>query len=330
MKRLTYFVAILALIYSGYWAVGSYALKNTVQNQLTTLENNGWSVDYSALNTRGFPSRFDTTATDLSIIAPDQSISYMTEIVQVLALSYRPNHAIIAFAPEQSLVLDGLPIEIASDGLRASVGVNANTSLSLDAITAEAKSLQFNLEQGTISSLSDALLAMRESSAAPNTYDTYFTSSDIAWPALILGQLPTDNRLPETIDAATIDAAVTLDRPIDRLTLSAWQTDPANLRGVDLRSLSITWGPFIISGNGSFTIDELGMPDGTITLTANDWKGILAAAQSLGVISEQYQFMAQSIGETLSQGDDRLALPITVANGNLSIGPLPLGPAPKF
>ncbi|MBB5723147.1 hypothetical protein FHS72_002784 [Loktanella ponticola] len=330
MKRLTYFVAILALIYSGYWAVGSYALKNTVQNQLTTLENNGWLVDYSALNTRGFPSRFDTTATDLNITAPDQSISYMTDIVQVLALSYRPNHAIIAFAPEQSLILDGLPIEIASDGLRASVGVNANTSLSLDAVTAEAKSLQFNLEQGTISSLNDALFAMRESSAAPNTYDTYFTSSDIAWPALILGQLPADNRLPETVDAATIDAAITLDRPIDRLTLSAWQTDPANLRGVDLRSLSITWGPFVITGNGSFTINEAGTPDGTITLTANDWKGILAAAQSLGVISEQYQFMAQSIGETLSQGDDTLVLPITVANGNLSIGPLPLGPAPKF
>jgi len=330
MKRLTYFVVILALIYSAYWGIGSFALKNALQNQLTALENDGWTVDYATLETKGFPSRFDTTARDLSITTPTRSFSYATDILQVLALSHQPNKAIVAFAPEQHLTLDGLPITVISNGLRASIGVNANTSLSLDAVTAEATSLRFDMGQGVVTSLTGILAAMRESSAAPNTYDTYLTASDIAWPALIMGQLPAASGLSDTIDSMTIDTAVTFDRPIDRLSLVAWETDPAQLRGLTLRSLNITWGPFQITGDGSFAVDETGTPDGTITLTANDWQGMLTAAQSLGVVPDQYRFIAQNIGQTLSQGDDALVLPITAKDGNLSIGPLPLGPAPRF
>ena len=330
MKRLTYFVAIIALIYSGYWAAGAFALKNGMQSQLTQMTDEGWTVAYDTLNTRGFPSRFDTTVTDLNVTTPDQSTSYAASMLQVLALSYRPNNAIIAFPPEQSLTLDGLPILIESAGLRASVSANANTSLSLDQVSAEAQSLSFALGQGQLSALSDLLVAARESSAAPYTYDAYFTATDVVWPSLILGQLPIDGGLPQTISNVTFDAGITLDRALDRHTLPNWQSDPGQLRGMNLRAFSMNWGPFEISGNGSFTVDETGTPDGTITLTLNDWQGLLDVVQSTGMLPAQYQFMAQSMGQTLSQGEKTMVLPITVQNGNLSVGPLPLGPSPKF
>lgn len=330
MKRLTYFVAILALIYSGYWAVGSYALQNGLQSQRQVLTDQGWDVAYDSLKTRGFPSRFDTTVTDLAVTAPDQSVSFAASMIQVLALSYQPNKAIIAFPPEQTLTLDGLPIDIKSDGFRVSVGANANTALSLNQVSTEAKSVAFLLGQGELTSFRDLLAVSRESSAAPNTYDTYLTATDIAWPALILGQLPQGADLPDVIGNITFDGTITLDRAIDRHSLPVWADDPGQLRGLNLRNFAVTWGALTASANGAFTVDEAGTPDGTITVTIDDWQGALAAAQSTGLLPAQFQFMAQSMGQTLSQGAETLVLPITVQNGNLSVGPLPLGPAPKF
>jgi hypothetical protein len=330
MKRLTYFVVILALIYAGYWAVGSYAVANAVQTQFQKMKNEGWNVEYTTLKTRGFPSRFDTTATELSISTPDRSISYAAPILQVLALSYQPNRVIVAFPSEQTLKIGNLPITINSDGLRASVALKPNTALSLDALTAEVKRIDFSMAAVNDFSMTNGLLAIRESTLTTNTYDTYFNLSDINLPAVVMADLSLGDMLPATIETATIDASISFDRPLDRHTLSAWSHDPGQLRGLKLQSTTFQWGNFTISADGAFTVDETGTPDGTITVTANDWKGILAVAQSAGQIPDQYRFMAQSMGQTLSQGSDTLTLPITVSNGSLSVGPLPLGPSPRF
>jgi hypothetical protein len=330
MKRLTYFVVILALIYGSYWVAGSYAVENAAQAQLKKLQNDGWDVDYSSLKTRGFPSRFDTTATDISIETPDRAFKYEAAMVQTLALSYQPNRMIIAFPPTQTVSLNGLPITVTSEALRASAGVAANTALSLDTITAEAAHLAISIAPDRQISLSNLLIALREAGTLPYTYDTYASVTDIALPSSLMSQINPTSGLPTIIEAAIFDASLTLDRPLDRHTVHDWSREPAQLRGVTLRSLALTWGAFLISGDGAFTVDAAGTPDGTITIIFNDWKGMLAAAQSAGMIPDQYKFMAQSIGQTLSQGEEALVLPITVQNGNLSIGPLPLGPSPKL
>lgn len=330
MKRLTYIVVILAVIYSGYWFMGARAVENGAKSQLAQLADDGWSISYDALDTRGFPSRFDTTVEELKISALDQSVGYASEIIQVLALSYQPNKAIIAFPPSQTVLFDGLPVTMNSDNLRASVSLNANTALSLDQVSAEASSVAFLLNDAAISSFDSALASMRERSSKPNTYDTYLTLSNILWPQLILGSFPSNAGLPDIISNVTFDAAFTLDKPFNRHTLAAWQSAPGKLKNVELRSFSINWDAFLISADGSFTIDQDGTPDGTITLTINDWRGLLDTVQSTGLMPAQFQFMAQSMGQTLSQGQQELVLPITVQNGNLSVGTFPLGPAPKF
>ena len=330
MKRLTYIVVILALVYSGYWFVGARTVENGVKTQLTQIQNDGWSVQYDTVATRGFPSRFDTTLTDVDMVAPDQSVGFMAPMIQVLSLSYQPNKAIIAFPPEQQVVLDGLPVAVISDGLRASVSANANTALSLDQVSAEATSIALMLDQAALSSVETMLGSLRESSAAPNTYDAYFTLANLVWPELILGQLPSTAGLPHQIDEITVDVAITLDRTLNRHTIKDWATDPGQLRGLTVRSSLITWGAYEISANGRLTVDASGTPDGTVTLTINDWEGLLNAVQALGMMPPQFQFIARSMGQNLSDGSQELILPISVQNGNLSVGPIPLGPAPKF
>lgn len=330
MKRLTYLVVILALIYGGYWFVGSNAVENEAKTQLEKMRNDGWDVSYGDLTTQGFPSRFDTNLTDLSLVTPNRRVRYDAGTIQVLALSYQPNRAIIALPPVQTLTIDDTPIDIKSDGLRASASVSANTALSLNAITTEASKIAVTIASDHKFTATDLLTAVRENNTIPNTYDTYFTLKDIVLPALVLSTIDPTGSLVNTIDLVTFDGALTLDRPLNRHTLPMWENDPGKLRGVTLRSLTLQWDRFVITGEGSFTVDANGTPDGTITITVNDWQGMLDVALSAGLIPDQYSFMARSMGQTLARGNEELVLLITVQNGNLSIGPLPLGPAPKL
>jgi len=106
MIRLFFGAMILAALYAGYWVVGSRTVEGQAVSGLDALQSDGWTVAYSDVNTRGFPSRFDTTVTDLDLTAPDGT-RYQAPFVQALALSYRPNEVIAAFPDEQTLTIAG-------------------------------------------------------------------------------------------------------------------------------------------------------------------------------------------------------------------------------
>jgi hypothetical protein len=57
---------------------------------------------------------------------------------------------------------------------------------------------------------------------------------------------------------------------------------------------------------------------------------MLDIALEAGLLPTDMQFLARSMGQTLSQGATDLTLPISFLNGNMSVGPIPMGPAPKF
>ena len=329
MRRLTIFVLAVAVIYSGYWFVGARAVTNTAEAQITQLRNDGWTVDYDDLVVRGFPSRFDTGLTDIQVGSPNGDLGYAAPFLQAFALSYQPNKAIMAFPNTQDLTFGTETFNIASTGLRASVGVGANTALSLDAVTAEAQDVVVSNPQMGALSFTDLLIALRESSPLPNSYDVYFNAQNVALPDQISALLNSGGTLPAALEIVNADATIVLDKPLNRHTLPAWEVDPGKLRGMTVRDLNIRWGDLAITGDGSITVDETGTPDGTMTLRATDWQRMLDIALEAGLLPVDMQFLARSMGQTLSQGAPDLTLPLTFLNGNMSIGPIPLGPAPK-
>lgn len=330
MRRLTIIVTSVAVIYSAYWFIGARALSQTAQSQITLLRDEGWDIAYTDLAVNGFPSRFDTTVTDLRITAPDAAMGYAASFVQALALSYQPNSAILAFPDTQDVTFQNTPFTVDTTGLRASAKVNPNAALSLDAITAEASAVAIrNVDLGEWQ-FANFLVALRVAGPLPNSYDFYGSLEAIRPPEALFARITQSGALPETIEIAKLDATVTLDRPLDRHTLPDWQNDPGRVRGLDVKSLLVTWGDLSIRGRGELTVRSDGTPDGTLTLIANDWQRMLDLAQEAGLIPADFQFLARSVGQTLSGGAPDLVLPVTFQNGNLSVGPIPLGPAPRF
>ncbi len=330
MRRLTIFVLVLAALYSAYWYAGYQALTRGADAQVAQLQDAGWTVTYDDMAVQGYPSRFDTSLTNLAVASPDGAIGISAPFLQALALSYQPNNVILAFPEEQQVTVSGQEVTLQSSRLRASASVAANAALELDAITAEAPDLSLTTADGQSLKMTDVLAAVRASGPLPNSYDVYINAQTITLPDRLAAFLTAAGGLPDALEVATADVTVVLDKRIDRYTLPDWQADPGKLRGLTVRSLAVRWGELAITGDGEITVNTVGTPNGTLTLQLTDWQRMLDIALQTGLVPQNARFMALSMGQTLSGGEADLDLPLRFQNGNMSLGPVPLGPAPKF
>lgn len=326
MRNLTILVLIVAALYSGYWFVGSSAAEKGVSAAVAELQSKGWTADVGEAKTRGFPSRFDTTLTDVRLKNPDGSIGWTGPFVQSLALSYKPNEVIIAFPDAHQIHLDGTDIALETDGLRASAGVLARPSAPISHLTAELQSGTATFSANAVLSLGKSLVALR-STEVETAYDTYIDLTDIELPAALMRVLEAASDLSPRISQATLDAEVTLDRPLDRH-LSNGQ--PPVLNALDLKGLTVQWGDVSLRGRGAVDVDPSGFPSGQVTLTLRNWDALIDAAVVLGFLPAKMERTVKTLAKTMAAGSDTLDMPISFQNGNMSLGLIPLGPAPRL
>lgn len=320
MKRLFILVMVVAMTYSGYWFVGSRTMKNSASDALAGMTDAGWQVDYASLRTRGFPSRFDTTATDLVMTSP-AGVQYAAPFVQAFALSYRPNRIIAAFPPAQTITIGGQTLTIASDGMKASGAVRANTALSFAEATIVSDMLAISNEAAAIR-MRDVLVAAR--AAGDANYDLYAGLASLTLPDALWRQMFPNGALPVSLDGLTFDAVVAVDQPIDRFV----QT-PA-IVAMTLKSARLDWGDLSITASGSLSPDGRGFAAGQITIEAVGADTLLTGLANIGAIDPGLAPTAQNMIGALADQAGKVTLPISFANGQVSWGFLPLGPAPRL
>lgn len=321
MKLLLTIVLVVAAIYAGVWVVAARGLDRGLQAALDAAAAQGWQIETSSLETSGFPSRFDVTAQDLSVTTPDRSTTWQTPWLQSAALSYRPNRVIVTLPSDQQVTTAGQTLAISSDGLRASFGVAADTRLSFDALTAEAQRLTVTSDLGWSLAAGPSLLALRPLGPAANTYEGYVDLTELQLDV----PLPSS---PETTARLTADTTVTLDRPLDRMT---FQTAAPAVTAVTLNSLDLTWGPVQLTGQGAVDVDAAGVPSGEVVLSIAGWRDAVTLMTEAGWIAPDQQPTLVRMASLMAGGSgDTLRLPLTLANGGMALGPVPLGPAPRL
>jgi hypothetical protein len=256
MRRLTILVAVMALIYSAYWFIRATATERGARGALDNLTQQGWDISYASLNTRGFPSRFDTTFNEIDLSAPDGSIRFSAPFVQTMSLSYQPNHVIAAFP------------DINADG--------------------------------------------------------------VALPSNLIALFDPTNAHPAKITTVVLDTTLTLDRGLNRHSLAKIERDPPLLTAVELNKLTLNWGEMSLTGDGQFVIGTDGRPEGEITIRASEWRAMIDLLRSAELIQPGLLTMAEGFATSLSGGATQLELPIIFRDGIMLLGPLPVGPAPKF
>lgn len=329
MRSLLILTLVGALAWSIYWAVGSAGATSAFETWFKDRRDEGWVAEYAQLETKGFPNRFDTTFTEVSLADPDTGIAWDAPFFQVFALSYKPNHIIAVWPNDQRLATPLDKFDITSSDMRASLVTRPARRLPLERLTLTAEDLSILAQGSAQPTTAKALtLAAERSTAADSTY-RFGLSSDGFAPALDWRvQIDPGGSLPEALEALSLDVTVAFDKPWDLSAIEDARPQPTEIK---LRLAEARWGRLELQAAGEVTVDAAGIPTGEVTIKARNWRDILRLTIESGA-------MPQGFGKTVEDGlslisqlagnPKTLDIPLTLRGGRVLLGPVPLGPAP--
>jgi hypothetical protein len=324
MRWLLWIVVLTSGLWSGYWFVGSGAVETGARQAIAAQAAMGRTAQ-AEVSIKGFPNRFDLTLTEPRFGDPALGVVYEAPFVQIFALSYKPWHLIAAFAPEQRLVTPLGTFTLAAEKLQASLVAEPGADLPLDRLAVAGDGLALTAPDGTRTGAAAARLATRRDSSAPHAHEIGLDVTALAPDAA----RATLAGLPPTVETLRIVAVVALDAPLDRTAAMR----PPRLERLTLRETSFRWGSTALAAEGEIAPDAQGRAEGTITIRVTDWRRMIDAAMALGLlrpeIAPTVAEMARLMSEAAGTGDN-LDLPLRMTGGRMSLGPLPLGPAPQL
>lgn len=330
MRTLTWIVVASVALWSGYWFIGSRGIEIGLATWIDARRAEGWAADYAAINTAGYPNRFDTTITDLQLADPATGLAWTLPFFQILTLSYTPNHIIAVFPPDQTIATPFERLTLTEKVMRGSMVFVPKTSLEIDRTSFELEDLAFASTQGWTTAVEKGKFATRRSAGIDNAHDIYFQASRLTPSAAMLSFLDPGNFLPDILEGVTLDATVTFDAPWDRYALERARPQPTDIR---IKTFDAGWGELNLQAAGSVTIDAGGRADGRIDIRARNWRDMLRVARDTGFVAEEFAPAIESALELLaglSGNPETIDAPLTFRRGAMYFGGLPVGPAPRF
>lgn len=335
MRKLTVLMllAVLAALGWGlFWLAGATATEKALARWFDDRRAEGWVAKASALDTRGFPSRFDTTFEGLELSDPDTGVAWSAPLFQLLSLSYKPTHLIAVWPGAQAFSTPDAAYEIEAEGMRGSLILSPSLSLETQSSTIETGPARLVSSNGWTATLEHGQLSMRQAPELgdPGVNDLYFTAIGVDPGSALLSRLDGVGGLTGVIDEVTVTARVRFDRPWDRRAIEVARPQP---RQVTLNALTARWGELKLTGSGEFEIDAAGQPEGEIALEATNWREMLAIAEATGAVSEEEArryLQGLTLIAALSGDPNRLDVTLRFERGLAYLGPIPVGPAPDL
>lgn len=329
MRALLVTILVAAALWAGYWFVGSRALESGVADWFAAQEAQGRAASNAGVAVQGFPNRFDLTVTEPKVADPARGLSWEAPFAQVFAMTWKPWHVIAALPDSQTVGLPDQTVDVSSSRLRGSLVVDPDTDLTLDRITLEGDNLRLASDRGWSTALARLLLATRRDAADASTHEVYLEASSITPDQNFRMGLKSISDLPELIDRLRIDAKAGLSAPIDRF---AGQTRPA-LQRLELREAALDWGKFSLTAKGAVQPDAQGIADGRIDIRVAPWRDLVPVLVAAGLVTAEVAPTVTRAMELLAQqgaNPEVLEVPLVFAQGRMTLGPIPLGPAPRM
>lgn len=330
MNRLIVWILIGAGVWMGLWAVGSVFYERKLADWIEARRAEGWVADVANLEVRGFPNRFDTTLSEVRMADPATGVAWSAPFVQFLSLAYKP-HQVIAVLPEKHrFSTPWQTMSIGHQQARGSLFLEARPTLPLERAVAVIDDLSVSSSLGWEVLLRQGRFAAEKAAATENGYRVGAEFSGLTPSRSTRELLDPAGVLPETVDMMRIDATLHFTGPWDR---TAIEISRPQVTAIDLDDLSARWGEITFRAAGELVVDERGQPEGRLTIKAVEWRRLLEMAVDAGLIAEVLRPTLERALELiagLEGSPESLDAPLTFQKGFVSLGPIPLGPAPRI
>ena len=322
VRFLLWLVLGFLLVWGAYWLVGARALERGTKAWFADQTAAGLVAENNGISVVGFANRFDLTITDAHIADPVSGWGWKAPFVQIFTMTWKPWHVIAALPPTQVIhAPDGQDVTLNATRLMASVVMRPTPALPLNRVKVEGEDLSLSSSNGWRIEMDKMVLA---AFAADTQANTLRLGADLG--ALTLPQAYANiPDLGPALTAVHLDASVTLSQPVDR-TLR----DP-HLLDLSLTQFHITWGAVDLTATGQIKADAKGMASGQIDLRLKGWESLPAAAVALGLVPPSNEISVQRGLEFLAKASpdpEVISLPLKLAEGMMTLGFIPLGPAP--
>lgn len=330
MRRLAVMLAVVATLFTAYWFGVARSVEGGLRAWFAARAAEGWIADYAALSTSGFPRRFETAVTDVTLADPETGIAWTAPRFAFEAAAFRPHRITARWPGQQTVASPWERIEVASERFDASIAFVPGTRLELAAIETHLAELTLTSTLGWETHLSLGKLAATAIDGRPNTYAIRFEASGVTPPADLRRSLDPARLLPDVVEGIVVMADVSFDAPWDRF---AVEEARPQITALELGDLRAQWGGIDVRAAGDLAVNGDGVPEGRITVKITNWRDLLGVARNAGLLPEPLMptiERAFGILAGLSGPPETLDAPLTFANGIVSFGPLPLGAAPRL
>lgn len=328
MRKLLWLTILAGIAYGGYWFIGSRAVLGGVEAALAELKAEG-VADVAAVNLVGFPSRFDVTLSEPHLISADGQAAWQAPFIQFFALSYRPNHVIAVWPHDQTITLGREVLAVKSSNLRASAAVTAGLTLPLEKATVEGHGLGVQSSFGWSVLAENLIFASRLVTDGQNSHEVALVIDGLAPGDDLRRLIDPAGSLPATAEEVKLDATLSFDRAIDR-TLTRGSL---HLTGVTGIAAKIVWGKMQLQARGDLGADAEGFAAGRVEISVRNWRDMYAVFVRAGAVKPEISVTIENALDALAKGSgdaDLLKLPLIFQSGRMWLGPILLGPAPRF
>ncbi len=329
MRKLTWLLIALTVLWSAAWFWGSSQLRNGIEQWFADQSAKGYIAENAGFSVLGYPNRLDVTLDTPKFADPRTGFGWEGQFLQVFTMTWKPWHVIAALPPQQTIRTPDQDIGITGTGLRASARARPEIALPLDEAILEGTAIEATSTQGWTVGLGSLVFAIRDDQTATNGYDIALTATDLEPDRSLLAALPPDAGLPTRLARLNATLNARLTAPLDR---TAAETNP-RLVALDVQEVAITWGDLTLFAKGTIEPDADGYAAGTIDIAVTNWQRLVPVLIASGMVTPE---VAPTVGNMLKGLAEQngspfvLEVPLTLASGRMSLGPLPLGPAPRM
>jgi len=334
MKRLLKILVGLSVVWTLYWGVAAWGLRQSVAGWFQAQAERGWQVELGEISAAGrfggFPLQHRTRVERPTLADPRSGAAWRADWLELESLAIWPGRQSLRFADgDQRLSYYDQTAVIRTQDLQADLALAPGLALELEALSLTAGAWQIG--DGSSPSLGAQDLELRMVQAAvPQAYRISAAAHAFRPGSELRRLLRAAPELPQTFETLTLQADVTFDAPWDRSALERRRPQP---RRIDLQLLDARWGDMRLKSAGQLEIDDRGIPTGELALQVEAWAAFLDMAVDTGLLSVTAREQAGRVVGMLARASgnpEDLDITLGFRGGYITIGPIPLGPAPRL
>lgn len=325
-------LALSALGYTGYWFHLAGRAEAEVDAGLVAWRADGLVVAYDQRRTFGYPYRLTTEVVAPSLARPDANPAWHWQggRLQVYAQPWNLRHYIAVLEGHNRLTLTAntrtVVIEADAESARASLVLDGDYRPGRASV--DIRALRLGIEGATGEVLVAALQAHARLLTGADGIGAVVIADGLLLPEGTGGVLGRE--------VATLRADTTLSGPLperlDAAAAAAWRDAGGSLQA---HALVIHWGPLEIEASGTLGLDAALRPLVELSARIRGFGALIDGLAASGAMSPEAAAAAQIALALIAEvpADDPrplLRVPITIRDGVLSAGPVPLMKVPPL